>query len=152
MKPEETTWNDWLKLEEELFFSSGSFINSINMLSPSIREQLIENSDWTPKDVLAHVVGWDIEVVKKFKEFIVNPDTDDEYDINKFNKYSVLKRRDNSFDEVMDEFNLAQSGLREITSSLTKNNIRLEPRFKEWVEVLIRHYDHHRIKLEKLIE
>jgi hypothetical protein len=152
MKPEETTWANWIKLREELFFSSGIFINSMRELSPYIREQIIENSEWTPKDVLSHIVGWDIEVIKKFEEFIVNPDADDEYDINKFNKYSVIKRKDNSFDEVMDEFKRAQSGLREIISRLTINNIMLEPRFKEWVEVLIEHYLHHGVQIEKLVD
>lgn len=151
MKSKELKWPDWLKLREELFSSSGRFIQSVKKLNPDIREEVIDKSAWSPKNVLSHIVGWDKEVAKKFKEFIVNPDADDEYDIDAFNAKSVAERKDKSWNDVMDEFKRVQVELSKVVNDLSEDNINSDPRFIEWVEVLTGHYDHHRIKLEQLL-
>ncbi|MGD8306144.1 MAG: ClbS/DfsB family four-helix bundle protein [Ignavibacteria bacterium] len=152
MKSKELKWTDWIKLREELFSSSGRFIQSVKKLNPGIREKVIDKGAWSPKDVLSHIVGWDIEVEKKFKEFIVNPDADDEYDIDAFNTKSVAERKDKSWNDVMDELNRAQAELSKVVNDLSEDNINSDPRFIDWVKVLIGHYDHHRIKLEHLLD
>ena len=152
MKSKDLRWLEWLKLREELFSSSGRFIQLVNKLNPDIREGVIDKSAWSPKDVLSHIVGWDVEVVKKFNDFIVNPDADEEYDIDAFNAKSVADRKGKSWNDVMNEFKSVQVKLSNVVNDLSKDNINSDPRFIEWVEVLIGHYDHHRIKLEHLLD
>ena len=127
--------------------------NSIQVIESSnvkIRDKKIADGKWSAKEILAHIAGWEVEVKKQFKVFLTNPDVDDNYDIDSFNKSAVELRKYLSWDQIVTELITAQSELSGFLAKLTQKEIDEEKRFIEWVDVLINHYDHH-IKQLKLL-
>ncbi|MBT8387983.1 MAG: DinB family protein, partial [Ignavibacteria bacterium] len=105
---------------------------------------------WSPKDILSHIAGWEVEVKKQFKVFLTNPDVDDNYDIDSFNKSAVELRKYLSWDQIVTELKTAQVKLSDFLTNLTQKEIDEEKRFIEWVDVLINHYDHHIRQLKQI--
>ncbi len=143
-------WFEWLKLCENLSSVEEEFIQVIDSLNTTLRDQKLAEGSWSTKDILAHIVGWEDEVLKQFKAFLVNPDVDDTYDIDSFNESSVSSRKNKTWNEIIEELKSTQEELSAFISTLSQKDIDAEDRFSEWVEVLIDHYKHHMSQLQKL--
>ena len=138
-----------MKLCENLSTVEEEFIQLIESFNTKVRDQKIDEGSWSAKDVLSHIVGWEIEVVKQFKAFLLNPDVDDNYDIDSFNKFSVECRKHLSWDQIVAELKTAQAELSGFLSKLTQKEMDKEKRFSEWVNVLVNHYIHHAKQLRQ---
>jgi uncharacterized damage-inducible protein DinB len=143
-------WSEWLKLCENLSIVEEDFIQVIDSLNTTLRVQKIAEGSWSAKDILSHIVGWELEVVKQFKTFLTNPDVDDNYDIDSFNKSAVELRKHSSWDQIAAELKTAQAELSAFLSKLTQKEIDEEKRFIEWVDILVNHYIHHTKQLKQL--
>ena len=143
MNKNKLKWPDWLNLCKELSSEQKQFLEVINSLNPEDREKEEMFGKWSAKDLLSHIAGWENEVVKMFNLFLANPDVDDEYNIDSFNKESVTLRKKTSWDEIVNELISAQQKLITFISSLSQKDIDTETRFSEWTSVLINHYKHH---------
>lgn len=143
-------WSEWLKLCENLSIVEEDFIQVIDSLNTTLRVQKIAEGSWSAKDILSHIVGWELEVVKQFKAFLTNPDVDDNYDIDSFNKSAVELRKHSSWDQIAAELKTAQAELSAFLSKLTQKEIDEEKRFIEWVDILVNHYIHHTKQLKQL--
>ena len=150
MKSNDLQWSEWLKLCENLYTVEKEFNQVSKSLNTKIRDQKITEGSWSVKDVLSHIVGWEAEVVKQFKAFLVNPDVDDNYDIDSFNKIAVELRKHLSWNQIEEELKTAQTELSGFLFSLNQKNIEDEKRFIEWVKVLADHYVHHTKQLKQL--
>ena len=145
-------WLDWLKLCDDLEFSQNKFVVVFGEINFPLREKKGTLGKWSAKDLLAHITGWELEVIKMFNLFLTDQDVDDEYDINSFNEESVLIREKFSWEEIMKELKSAQVNLNKFLSSLSEKNLNFEPRFSEWVSILINHYNHHTDQVKALKE
>ncbi len=143
-------WSEWLKLCENLSIVEEDFIQVIDSLNTTLRVQKIAEGSWSAKDILSHIVGWELEVVKQFKTFLTTPDVDDNYDIDSFNKSAVELRKHSSWDQIAAELKTAQAELSAFLSKLTQKEIDEEMRFIEWVDILVNHYIHHTKQLKQL--
>jgi len=141
---------DWLELENKLVITEKEFLQIVGNLDEDLRDKEIDKDKWTPKEILSHIAGWEVEVVKQFKAFLTNPEVDDNYDIDSFNKTAVEARRHLSWDQIVTELKTAQAELSSFLSNLTQKEIDEEKRFIEWVDVLIKHYIHHAKQLKQL--
>jgi uncharacterized damage-inducible protein DinB len=141
---------DWLEMENKLAIAEKEFLQIIEKLDEELRDKEIDEGKWSPKDILSHIVGWEVEVVKQFKAILTNPDVDDNYDIDSFNKSAVESRKHLSWDQIVTELKTAQAELSSFLSNLTQKEIDKEKRFVEWVDVLINHYTHHTKQLKQL--
>ena len=150
MKLIKSNQNKWKELQRKLAAVEEEFIQVINSLNTTLRDQKIAGGSWSVKDILAHIVGWEDEVLKQFQAFLVNPDVDDTYDIDSFNESSVSSRKNKTLNEIIEELNLAQEELSAFISTLSQKDIDAEDRFSEWVGILIDHYKHHMSQLQKL--
>ena len=143
-------WFEWLKLCENLSSIEEEFIQVIDSFNTKVRVQKIAEGSWSTKDVLAHIVGWEDEVLKQFQAFLVNPNVDDTYDIDSFNESSVSSRKNKTWNEIIEELKSTQEELSSFISTLSQKDIDAEDRFSEWVGVLIDHYKHHTRQLNNL--
>ena len=150
MQSNDLQWSEWLKLCENLSAVEKEFNQVIESLNAILRDQKIAEGSWSVKDVLSHIVGWEVEVVNQFKDFLTNPDVDDNYNIDSFNKSAVESRKHLSWDQIVTELKTAQSELSGFLANLTQKEIDEEKRFVEWVNVLINHYVHHTKQLKQL--
>ncbi len=143
-------WSEWLKLCENLSIVEEDFIQVMDSLNTTLRVQKIAEGNWSAKDILSHIVGWELEVVKQFKTFLTTPDVDDNYDIDSFNKSAVELRKHSSWDQTAADLKTAQAELSAFLSKLTQKEIDEEKRFIEWVDILVNHYIHHTKQLKQL--
>ena len=141
---------DWLELENKLAIAEKEFLQIIEKLDEKLRDKEIDEGKWSPKAVLSHIVGWEVEVVNQFNTILTNPDVDDTYDIDSFNKSAVESRKHISWDQIVAELKNVQTELLTFLSNLTQKEIDEEKRFVEWVDVLINHYTHHTKQLKQL--
>ena len=139
----------WKKLCEDLFSVEEDFFRTVKNIERGFQEQKIPGNNWSPKDILAHIVGWENEVVIQFKAFLIAPDVDDNYDIDSFNEKSVSSRKRKTWDEIIEELVLSQKELSAFISTLSQKNVDAENRFSEWVDVLTNHYIHHTKQLKR---
>ncbi len=150
MKSNDIQWSKWLKLCENLNVVEKEFFHVIESLNAKIRDKKIANGKWSAKEILAHIVGWEVEVKKQFNVFLTNPDVDDNYDIDSFNKSAVESRKHSRWNQIAAELKTAQTELSGFLSTLEQTDIEEEKRFLEWVNVLINHYVHHTKQLKQL--
>jgi uncharacterized damage-inducible protein DinB len=140
----------WKKLCIDLFSVEEEFLKVVKNIKPEYHKREICSKKWSAKDILAHIVGWEVEVIKQFREFLVNPDVDDNYDIDSFNENSVSSRKSKTWEEIIEELELSQKELSILITTLSRKDIYNEDRYSEWVEVLISHYKHHKSQLQQL--
>ena len=66
--------------------AQSDFVQTGNQLDPQKRDQPGVCGEWSPKDMVAHLVGWD----KSLLEFITDIDNfSPPHDIDQFNQHSV---------------------------------------------------------------
>ncbi|MDH3675537.1 MAG: ClbS/DfsB family four-helix bundle protein [Anaerolineae bacterium] len=92
-----------------------NFVQVANQLDPNKRYQVGVCGDWSPKDVVSHLVGWD----QSLRELIVVPDGfDPPYEVDKFNAQSVAARKHLDWEEVMEEMETNFQDLRLVLASV----------------------------------
>ena len=140
--------SDWSGLKNKLAIAEKEFLQIIEKLDEEMRDKEIDEGKWSPKDILSHIVGWEVEVVNQFKAILTNPDVDDNYDIDSFNKIAVESRKHLNWDQLVTELKNAQTELSSFLSNFSQKEIDEEKRFIEWVDVLVKHYIHHTKQLK----
>jgi hypothetical protein len=80
--------------------AQADFVRIGNQIDPQKRDQPGVCGQWSPKDLAAHLVGWD----KSLLEFITDMDSfTPPDDIDRFNDQSVQMRKHLSWPDVMQE-------------------------------------------------
>lgn len=132
------------------------FLDYCKNLKPEDWE-VIATSKWTVKEVVAHLVGWEKEAVKTFKEswtsgvkpwFMVTDDYED------FNTKVIEEYKSFSPEELLTEWKKWQDELDRLVKEVGEEKVNA--RYKEfgWVMDLGEesHYDHHLKQIKKALE
>jgi hypothetical protein len=93
----------WESLIEELSNLQHQFIDVAQQVEKSKRNQPGVCGTWSPKQVIAHISGWDKEVIRQFGLFQDGLEKAIEHDIDEFNKKSVKERGHLSWAETIAE-------------------------------------------------
>jgi hypothetical protein len=115
----------WTELAGELEAAHQYFMEIAAQLAPALREKKGVCGEWSPKEVIAHLVGWDTEAVY-FLGLYTNGlgDTYDyTFDIDEFNANSVKTRESLSWDEVIHELAHAHAELQQVIKDLQAKNL-----------------------------
>jgi hypothetical protein len=72
-------------------------------IPPEMREALIFD-EWTVKDILAHISGWDSYTIGALAAFFEGETPDWGGEVDEFNRQSVEERKNLSWEEVLAEF------------------------------------------------
>lgn len=116
---------DWIELAGELEAAQRHFMKIAAQLTPDIREKKGVCGEWSAKDVMAHLVGWDTEAVYFLGLFANGSgDTyDSSFDVDAFNARSVKTREHLSWDELIHELTSVQAELQQIIKVLQTKNL-----------------------------
>lgn len=94
---------------------------------------------WSPKDVVAHLAGWD----ELFQDFIVDPDNfDPPIDVDQFNKYAVEAFQELTWAEAMQQLEASFQGLAHAFSTV-QPDMEIYPRVMMWMQGRIEDYELH---------
>lgn len=121
----------WIDLASELEATHQSFMQIATQLPPELREKKGVCGKWSPKDVIAHLVGWDTEAAYFLGLFAngVGDTYDYSFDIDDFNARSVKTRENLSWDEVIAELPHAHAELQQIIKVLHTKNLKSDGGF-----------------------
>ena len=131
-------------LLNDLETAFAAFVQAAEALSPEKRRLVGGCGDWSPKDVVAHLVGWD----ESMKTLIVAPEQfEPPYDVHRFNAQSVASRADKSWDEVCAEMNVNFQELGHALATVTPEQ-RIYPRIVDWLPGRKADYELHSRQLQ----
>ena len=124
--------------------AQAEFVQVSVQLDPEKREQPGVCGDWSPKDVVAHLVGWD----QAFLEFINDPDNFiPPDDIDLFNERSVQVRKQLSWSVVMQEMEINFRQLQQAVASVNAD-MKIYDWTMRWLGGRTEDYDLHRSQFE----
>src|SRR5438309_7689418 len=96
--------------EQRLNSNHGRLLHAANNLPAHLREARVPDSDWTARDVLAHVLAWQEEALRRFGERQVRYLTRQQ--IDGWNAVSHQAMRGLAWDEVLTRIQAAHLRLR----------------------------------------
>ena len=121
-----------------------NFIQAAHQLDPNKRYQSGVCGEWSPKDVISHLVGWD----KSLKALIVSPDDfEPPYDVHHFNARSVASRKHLNWEEVLDELETNFQDLKQALATVD-SDMKIYRRVIEWLPGRKEDYELHTSQLE----
>jgi len=141
----------WKNLVDKLNILQQKFIRVAQQIEQSKRNRPGVCGSWSPKQVVAHISGWDKEVIRQFSLFQDGLEKAIEYDIDEFNKQSVKKRSHLSWEELIAELQQVHGQFYQKAQSISSEELSENGEYKDWVEVQIEHYIHHIKQLESWV-
>jgi phosphoribosyl 1,2-cyclic phosphate phosphodiesterase len=142
----------WITLQDRLARAFDVFHKVASQLDPAVRDRAGVCDSWSPKDVIAHLIGWDLEAARRLWAFKAGPTEDPTYDLAAFNAGSVVARQYLSWDEILAELQTAQQTLREAIAALGEEDVAREPRISEWVAGRSSDYEEHTAQLRQWLQ
>lgn len=95
------------------------------------------------------MAAWDLEIIRQYKLFREGLDSAIEHDIDAFNARAVKERENLSWEACLEELRRVHLEFSETAHSLKPAEIEKNVGYREWLNVLIEHYEHHISQLEK---
>jgi len=136
-------------LKGDLSASHARFLTVASQLESSVRDRSGVCGEWSPKDVVAHLAGWD----SALREFVLDPEGFDPsplYDVDLFNAASVADRRGQPWEETLANLEEGMAQLAHGLLSVTQEN-RIYGRVCSWLSGRQKDYVHHTNQLETWI-
>lgn len=126
-----------LTAAQELFVATADRLDPVLSLRPGVC------GEWSPKDVVAHLVGWDESLLT----FIVDIDNfEPPTDVDKFNEMSVYSRQSLSWEEALTEMDTIFQQLRQALPTVTPD-MKIYPRVTGWLDGRTADYELHQGQL-----
>jgi DinB superfamily len=141
---------DWITLQTRLTAAFNNFLAACDQLNTGRYEQGTVDGQWSLRDIVAHLTGWDHEATERFWRFLAGPTEDSTYNNDEFNARSVAARQHFSYQQVSKELRSVHRGLEEAIAAVQPENLAAEPRFAEWLVALSSHYEEHTAQLKHL--
>lgn len=141
----------WENLIEELINLQYQFVDVAQQIEKTKRNESGVCGSWSPKQVVAHISGWDKEVIRQFGLFQDGFEKAIEHDIDEFNKKSVKERSHLSWEETIAELQQAHEQFYQRAKTISSQELSKNEEYKDWVQVQIDHYIHHTEQLKKWV-
>jgi uncharacterized damage-inducible protein DinB len=142
---------DWEKLQKRLAAAYNDFLAICDQLDPGLYETDTVDGQWSLRDVVAHLTGWDHEATERFWRFLAGPTEDTTYNNDEFNTRSVAARQHFSYSQAVKELRSVHHGLEEAIAAVQPEDLETESRFGAWLEALSTHYEEHSAQLKSII-
>ncbi len=141
----------WEALQARLTAAFNGFLAACNQLDQRLYEQPIIGDQWSVKDIVAHLTGWDHEATERFWRFLAGPTEDITYNVDEFNARSVAARQHFSYNQAIKEWSSVHKGLEEAIAAVQPEDLEHEGRFVEWLQAISRHYEEHTAQLKSMV-
>jgi hypothetical protein len=148
----ESSDSKWIKLQAEYTTAANDFFKSCQKLVPASAEQTGVCGSWSAKQVVAHITGWEKEVLNQFKKLEQGTVLRIRYKIDDFNRQSVESRSHMSWEQTIQELSAAQQELQSFINKLSIETVNRNKRFTDWLKILAEHYPHHLLQIQKIVK
>ncbi|MCA1723081.1 MAG: hypothetical protein LC748_02265, partial [Thermomicrobia bacterium] len=99
--------------------------------------------DWSVKQMVAHMAAWDWEGERHFREMHGGGTEAQSYDVDAFNASAVVERRDQTWDETLDELRRANMTFAASLATVSTADREANPRYTSWLRAITNHYKEH---------
>lgn len=106
---------------------------------------------WSASDILAHLNGWIVEALRRYKRFPKGTG-DITYNIDTFNKVSLWLREDMPYQDILSETKTLSAKLVAIAKELPEAYIQRDKRYQEWLDNLTREAIEHSQQLRDFLK
>ncbi len=141
---------DWTALQTRLATAFADFLAACDQLDPGLYEQGTIDGQWSLRDVVAHLTGWDHEATERFWRFLAGPTEPVTYNINEFNARSVAARQHLTYSQAVKELRSVHRGFEEAIAAVQPEDLAEQSGFVEWLTELSKHYEEHTAQLKRL--
>lgn len=141
----------WMTVHAHLAHAQATFQQVAAALPPQYRDQAGVCGQWTPKQVAAHLAGWDREAARALQAFLIGAPEELVTDIDAFNRASVDARAHLSWDGTCIEVRLAYESLQHAIEKLIQAQAHA-PGYLLWMEGRIADYVVHTAQLRAWVE
>lgn len=143
--------NNWTESADELREAHAALIETAAELKPELREQGGVCGHWSPKAVIAHLIGWDNELT--YALTLYADGNGDTYQIiadgEAFNKRSVDARQYAKWDEIVAEVEGSHRALQAAIGRAESLNLDLDSGFGKAINGRIQDYRIHTDQLRE---
>src|SRR5438477_12819906 len=108
----------WMTVQAHLAHAHATFQQVAAALPPQRRDQAGGCGQWTPKQVAAHLAGWDREAARALQALLADAPEDLVSDIHRFNRASVDARTHLSWEGTCWELRAAHETLQHAIDTL----------------------------------
>jgi hypothetical protein len=108
----DSAWS-WLTMtlaEQRLNSNHGRLLRAARAVPPLARHVPVEGWGWTPRDVLAHVLAWQEEALRRFRDPHARPLKREEIDA--WNEAARQRMEDLRWDEILSRIEAAHQALK----------------------------------------
>lgn len=139
----------WTELAENLDQAYTAFIEVASQLDADLHNEAGVCGEWSPREVAAHLVGWDAEAVRAFRLF-ANGDGDKFIppQVDEFNAQSVSSRQALTWNETLNELQTTQHDLQEMIQVVAAQGLNPAGGFGGWLVGRKDDYEYHTPQLQ----
>jgi hypothetical protein len=125
---------NWSELAENLGDAYTAFVKVASELDAALHNKAGVCGEWSPREVVTHLVGWDAKAVEGLEQFA---NGHGEYfvfpDIDEFNAQSVDTRQHLSWETALTELETAQQELQAMITLVQHKGLNAESGFGQWL-------------------
>ena len=141
----------WVTAQTKLTHAHTTFQQVAAALPSDRRDQAGVCGHWTPKQVAAHLAGWDREAARALHALLAGAPQDLVSDLDMFNHASVDARAHLSWDGTCWELRAAHESLHRAIDALTQAQVQATG-YLAWMDGRIADYDLHTAQLRAWVQ
>lgn len=135
--------DDWNELREHFAIVSADFLSVASRVDAKRADEPDVCGDWSAKQTVAHMAAWDWEGERYFRELHAGGAGGQHDDIEAFNAAAVAERRDQSWDETLDELRRANMTFAASLANVSTTDRATDPGYTSWLRAVAGHYEEH---------
>ncbi len=141
MEPGSKNWEDQTGRLSAAF---RRYIETCSALSPAAAERGGAYGSWSPRQVCAHISGWNIEAARRCCELLEDPHSKEPgYDIDDFNARSVTERQALDWTQTLAGLQASFNTFLGTLAGLTENDRLASAEFQFWAKIMAEEYENH---------
>ncbi len=135
--------DDWDDLREHFAIVSADFLALASRVKAERADEPGICGDWSAKQTVAHMAAWDWEGERYFRALHAGSAGEEHDDIEAFNAAAVEERRDQSWDETLDELRRANMTFAASLANVSTTDRAAESEYTSWLRAVAGHYEEH---------
>jgi Mycothiol maleylpyruvate isomerase N-terminal domain len=137
----------WVTQQEHLEKAHTFFMSVVAKLLPERHDQPGVCGVWTPRQVVAHLTGWNAEATRGFGAFMAGDPEHFVQDVDAFNSQSVDQRSQLTWDETLLELATTHASFQQAISALALAH-PTSPGYLGWLKGRIEDYEIHTTQMQ----
>ena len=134
MSPERVT--PFQQALERFHTAYGEFLAVCHLIPEELREESGVCGVWSPREVVAHLAGWQHEGARRFRELLRDPQSRKQYNVDAFNAQSVAERAGWSWEHTLADLSASYLKMQNAIADLMIANPSDWSEFAVWLEAL----------------